>query len=272
MKTYSWLKDSILVTSLSAFMTIILAFPVYSQDTIKKHPKTTVKLKIIKEGNGRKTVLDTTITSTKSLDSQELDEIISNLDENMKGLDEGLKEMDVTVNAMHFPDSAMMDSIRKMTKHIRVMVNNNFKSPHFRWHSQPGLFDYNFDFDTPEPPDAPEPPEPPGPPGQHRHHFEYRSEPFDFDLPEMRRGDGSLMDLLRDIPMDRIKSYNIKEKKDGTRITIEVSRGPVLGSSHSSTRTIIVHPDKGSAPGASHGSEGHKKVIIKSDEGDPDEL
>jgi hypothetical protein len=131
------------------------------------------------------------------------------------------------------------------------------------------LKEFNFNF---EPPEAPEPPEPPEPRGDHHHHFDYRVEPFDREPPDMRRGDGSLMDLLHNIPMDRIKSFNIKEKKDGTRITIDVSHGPVLGSSHSSERTIIIRPESGNAPGASHGSNSHKKVIIKSESEDPDEL
>ena len=229
MKTYSWLKDSMLVIGLATIMTIIMTFPGYTQDTLKKNPKTTLKLKIIKDENGKKTVIDTIITSDKSIDSRVINVIIDNLDENMKGLDEGLKE----------------------------------------WHNQPGGFDYNFDFDVPEPP---EPPEAPNSPGEHRHHFDYRVEPFDVEPPAIRRGEGSLLDLLGDIPMNRIKSFNIKEKKNGTRITIEVGREPVLGFPRSSERTIIVRPGRGHAPGSLHESDRHKRVTIKSDTEDPDEL
>src|ERR1035438_3856471 len=224
MKMYSRLKDSILVVSLATIMTIILAFPGFTQDTMKKHPQTTVKVKIINEENGKKTVLDTTITSSRSLDSGEIDEIIANLDENMKGMDNGLKELDLSLGKMNLPDSSMMDSIRKMTRNIRIMIDKNFKSPHMKWHSQPGGFDYNFDFDTPGPP---EPPEPPEARGEHHRHFEYRAEPFEME-PPVPQHDGSLMDLLRNIPMDMIKSFNIKEKKDGTKITIEVGHSSVL--------------------------------------------
>lgn len=268
MRTYSWLKDSILVIGLATIMTIILTFPGFTQDTLKKNPKTTLKLKIIKDENGKKTIIDTTITSSKSLDSGEIDEIIANLDDNMKGLDEGLKELNISLSQMKLPDSAMMDSIRKMTARIRIM-SKNFKHPDFRWHNRPGSFDYNFDFDTPEPP---EPPEPPETHGEHHHHFDWNVEPFDVEPPAMRRNDGSLMDLLRNIPMDRIKSFNIKEKKDGTRITIEVGHGSVLGSPRSSERTIIIRPDRGGTPAPQHESGRHKKVIIKSDPEDPDEL
>ena len=270
MKTYSWLKDSMLVIVLATIMTIALTSPVFSQDTlkVKKNPRTVLKLKIIKDENGKKTVIDTTITSSKSLDSGEINDIIANLDDNMKGMDEGLKELDLSLSHMKLPDSAMMDSIRKMTARIRIM-SKNFKSPHFKWHNQPGGFDYNFNFDTPE---LPEPPEPPCPPDEHRHHFDFRVEPFDNESPVIRRGEGSLLDLLRDIPMDRIRSFNIKEKKDGTRITIEVGREPLLGFPLSHERTIIVRPGKGNETSPSHESDRHKKVIIKSDTEDPDEL
>lgn len=260
MKTYSWLKNSMLVISLATIMTFIPTFPGYTQDTLKKNPKTTLKLKIIKDENGKKTVIDTTITSAKSLDPGEINEIIVNLDENMKVLDVGLKELSLSLSQMNLPDSGMMDSIRKMTDRIRIMSKN------FKWHNQPGRFDYNFDFDIPEPPESP------NPPGEHRHHFESRVEPFDAELPSMRRGEGSLLDLLRDIPMDRIRSFNIKEKKNGTRITIDVDREPVLGFPRSSERTIIVRPGRGQAPESLPESDRHKRIIIKSDTEDPDEL
>ncbi len=268
MKTYSWLKDSMLVIGLATIMTIILTSPGYTQDTLKKNPKTILKLKIIKDENGEKTVIDTTITSAKSLDQGEINEIIVNLDENMKGLDAGLKELSLSLSEMNLPDSGMMDSIRKMTDRIRIM-SKNFKSPHFKMHAQPGGFDYNFDFDMPEPPESPERP---NPPGEHRHHFESRVEPFDIEPPAIRKGEGSLLDLLRDIPMDRIRNFNIKEKKNGTRITIDVDREPVLGFPRSTERTIIIRPGKGHAPGSLHESDRHKKVIIKSETEDPDEL
>jgi hypothetical protein len=255
-----------LVIGLATIMIIILTFPGYTQDTLKKNPKTTLKLKIIKDENGKRTIIDTTITSNKSLDSGEVDEIIATLDDNMKGLDEGLKDLDISLSKMKFPDSTMMDSIHKMTDRLRTMMSKNFKSPHSRWHTQPGAFDYNFDFDTPEPP------EPPEPRGERHHHYDFRVEPFNMEPPSMRRNEGSLMDLLRNIPMDRIKSFTIKEKKDGTRITIEVGRGSVFGKPHSSERTIIVRPERGNAPGSHHESGRHKRVIIKSDSEDPDEL
>lgn len=268
MKTYSMLKDSILVIGLAAIMTIILSYPGFSQDTIKKNPRTTLKLKIIKDDNGKKTVIDTTITSSKSLDSGEIDEIIANLDGNMKGLDEGLKELNLSLSHMKLPDSAMMDSIKKMTDRIRIM-SKNFRYPHFKWNTRPGGFDYDFDFDLPEPPEAPEPP---SPPNMHRHHYNYHVEPFDEEPPAMRRGDGSLMDLLHNIPMDRVKSFNIKERKNGTKITIEVDRSPLLGYPRTHERTIIVRPDKGDASGPGHESRKSKKIIIRSDPKDTDEL
>jgi len=47
MKNNSWLQDSILVLGLATIMTIVLAHPVFSQDTVKKNPKTTMKISII---------------------------------------------------------------------------------------------------------------------------------------------------------------------------------------------------------------------------------
>jgi hypothetical protein len=268
MKNNSWLQDSILVLGLATIMTIVLAHPVFSQDTVKKNPKTTMKISIIRDDNGKKTILDTTITSSRRLDPDEMDEIIAHLDDNIKGLDEGLKELDINLGRMKLPDSAMMDSLMAMTGHMKMMMRK-FGSPHFGWHHSPGAFDYNFDFDLPE---VPEPPEPPAPDGEYRHHFEYQVDPFEGYAPDAGRGNGSLMELLRGIPMNRIKSFNIKEMKDGTKITIEVGHEPVLGSRHLREETIIVHPDGSVSSGRHHDKGKTKTIIIKSDPEDNDKL
>jgi len=45
----------------------------------------------------------------------------------------------------------------------------------------------------------------------------------------MHQGNGgSLNDLLGDIPMDRVKSYSIKDTKNGKKIVIELNNAPFI--------------------------------------------
>jgi len=264
MKTRSWFYDSILVIGLAAVFSFVLVHPVSAQDTIKKHSKTVITLKIVKDENGKKTVIDTTITTDKPLKSKELKAIVSDMGEDVKGENGDMDDFSFSFNGDEFPDSAFMDSIHKMTKDIRCMVRK-LHGHHFDMDRFPGGFDYNFNFDLPEPPAPPDPPEAGWDFGDFQH-----PAPYPGHRQDMEKGPGTLSDLLGDIPLDRVKNFSIKEQKDGTKITIELDRGPVFAAPRSESKVIIIRPD-GSVHSQGHDRKMHKKVIIHSgDDKDPE--
>jgi hypothetical protein len=82
-----------------------------------------------------------------------------------------------------------------------------------------------------------------------------------------RLGNGSLSELLGDIPLERVKKYSVKDRKNGKRIVIDVEDGPFFGSKNN--RVII----KGT-PHMKHSYMYPKKdvkVIIKDIEEKPSE-
>jgi hypothetical protein len=86
----------------------------------------------------------------------------------------------------------------------------------------PGMdrdFDFDFDFDIPEVPELPDLPEFGIPEGYMPYH----------QFGPMRGGEQTLSDVLGDIPMSNVKSYQIKERKDGKRIVIDLDDEAVLG-------------------------------------------
>src|ERR1035437_5383 len=77
-------------------------------------------------------------------------------------------------------------------------------------------------------PDFPTPPEPPQPLIE-EFNDDNAPEILNEENNRMFGGRGeSLNDILGDIPMDRVKSYSIKDTKDGKKIVIELKNGPMI--------------------------------------------
>ncbi len=238
---------------------VILACPgrSYSQDSTGKNHHKTMILKIQDDKNGKKTILDTTINLDQVGDVKDLKEFMRKYDVDLRDLDESIGEMNINISNMELPDS-VGDSLRNFTKNITI-IGKNGKNFHYQRNTRPERFDYNFDFDLPEPPEAPERPE--------LGFFNEFPEPG--MAPRIRSFNGrgeTLSDLLGDIPLSNVKHYSIKERKNGKRIIIDLSNDPVFEKQE---RVVIIREPRRPMPPGERGDSRHdsrkqfrKKVII----------
>ena len=244
------LKDILTVIGLAVALTIFITHPGFSQDTTKTKADHKVKIvaKVIMDKDGKKQEFDTTINLDRPLKPGEENEMMKHFEMQFKDLGNQMKDLEIELNAMNLPDSGMIDSIQRFAEKTIVLNgygNGNF---HMRHHNGPRAFNYQFDF--------PEPPEPPQP---------LIEEFNDDNLPGMsqernnsffRSHSQSLNDILGDIPMDRVKSYSIKDTKDGKKIVIELKNGLVVENHN---KVIIIHTPR---PEGRHGN-GHDKQMKK---------
>jgi len=229
MKAHSFHRTAAVLTGSALLLLFLLAsFSLPAQD--KKEQKVTVyaspgsqdnqnqqgvyKIKIIKDDNGKKVVIDTTISIKGGMDKEKLDEWIGNLEGQMADLEEQIKDLRLSFGS--YKDTAVNDS----SGHRRAYS--------FRFHSGPschGITGYEN-------------------PGEFNYHFEMPDFPEIHEFPELMerdrengwqghsqgsgvlvipgRGGESLRDVLGNIPMSRVKSYKIIDKKGGKRIIIDL--------------------------------------------------
>jgi len=233
---------------LVAILTVCASIAVMAQDApAKKSKKATVIVKITND-DGKIKVLDTTFNLNNQADQEKFDVYMKQYEGNLKSLEDNLRNMEVTVNIPDLADSMNLDSL---TKQITVM-SKSFDRPHFRFHQRPDEYNYDYDFDMPAPPSPPELPE-------HSQQF-WRQFGPEREMKVFRhngRGE-SLNDILGDIPMDHVKSYSIKDKKNGKRIIIDISDYPFI---ERQDKVIIMHePSRPPDPNGRRRIE--KKIII----------
>lgn len=182
--------------------------PAVAQSDTASVSKSSVTMKIIHKTDGDSIVADTTLTFEGPYSDEEIREMTK----------------------------SMKEQARALREQMRVLRD------------QMGVLrDFDIDIDLPEIPDFPDMimmPEIPDIPS------------FDFDIdsisvpktpgPPLRiihnrpSGRGGLNEVLGDIPMDRVKSLSIREKKNGRKIVIEVDDTP---SRRVKKEVIIVRPD-----------------------------
>jgi hypothetical protein len=237
---------------------IFLTKPTFSQDSIRKPDKKgKVKLLIKVDKDGKSRTLDTTFSIDGPIDEASLEDLMKDYNDNMRDFADQMKEMEINIRETGVPDSASMDSLYKMVKKFRITARDG-KGPgccHGKDHS----FRFDYDFDIP---DIPEPPAPPAPP----HIWGFGRGFDDEDLDEDQGGGVStLSNLLGDIPMDCVKSYSVKDTKDGKKIVIEIKNGPVV--EHRSK--VIIIRDDGKNPGKEKRGDHQtrKKIIIRTGDG-----
>jgi hypothetical protein len=238
---------------------IFLIKPAFSQDTVrKKDDYGKVKLMIKVDKDGKSKTIDTTFTITGPMDEKYLEDILKDYKDNMKDFADQMHDMEININAMGIPDSAMIDSLGKMGKKFEIIARSGHGREGYRGKEHSFRFDY--DFDMPDLPDLPEPPPPPQVWGL-GHEFGHG-----FFEDDQRNEAGSLSDILGDIPMDQVKSYSIKNTKDGKKIVIEVKNTPVF---EHHDKVIIIH-DNGKKPDNGHMGNRHreKKIIIRTGDSD----
>lgn len=199
MKTYS-LKTGIAVFSVSA---VILAFfiisPARGQEPVKKITREKVMVKVVTDDNGVRTVIDTTF---------------------------------------EMPDSMAMDSVKNEIERL-VRIGKDAREQCFRFRGWP--HEYSFDFQMPDLSEYQK---------DLKELEEIELPEWDEQFPDRAAGEESLQhprpsrehrmiirtpdrkqtlsDVLGDIPMDRVISYSIKDRKNGKRIVIDLSDEPGL--------------------------------------------
>ena len=205
-KTY--FRDILAIVGLSIALTIFITRPGFSQDTtkIKGDKKVRIVAKIVEDKNGKREEFDTTINLDRRLKPGEGEDMMKDFKMRMKDLHDQMKELEADLNEMTLPDSGKMDSAQKhLERDFRGWEGSG--NSHFRHNFNPREFNFDYNFDFPEPGEIPQ-----------RFLREFRNE-----------NDRSLNDVLGDIPMDQVKSYSIQDTKDGKRIVIELNKEPFPG-------------------------------------------
>jgi hypothetical protein len=99
-----------------------------------------------------------------------------------------------------------------------------------------------------------------------RREFEWEGMASGSGMNMLRSGghDRSLNDLLGNIPMDRVVSYSIKDRKHGKRIVIDLDDAPAF---ERQDRVIVIREPRSMRSGRSHPKR-NVKVIMNSEDGD----
>lgn len=218
MKFSALLKSAYMVSGITVILCIFLIRPTVAQEKSKNDSKSTIKLKILNEKDGKATVFDTIFTTDKVVGQEEIDLIMKDMKMNMEmEMDELSKDMnELRFNIeVEIQDSLLSDSLRGSIDRVIAL------SPGMKIYRGKGDRDFRFDF--PSPHDIPTCPEESG-------IFEWGewcpvSGNYIRRYSERRE---TLSDMLGDIPLDNIKSYSIKDRKGGKRIIIDVEDYPVV--------------------------------------------
>ena len=185
-------------------LAIFVISPVFSQETVQKKSQKKVVLKIISDDNGKTTVIDT---------------------------------------IMEVPDSAMIDSVKEEIDKV-ILVGKGGKHARVKIHKMPEGF--NYDFEIPSPPECPMGLEEleefdcevfaPGCDMEDRI-LDRRAPGLDRRVQRLGGHGQTLSDILGDIPMERVTSYSIKDRKNGKRIIIDLNDAPMFDNQE---RVIVI--------------------------------
>jgi hypothetical protein len=248
-------RDILTVIGLSIVLTIFITHQGFSQDTTKTKGDKKIRIvaKIIEDKNGKRQEFDTTINLDRKLKPGEEREMMKEFEMRFRDLGEQMKDLEVEMNEMRLPDSGMMDSARHYTERI-FRHRGGPGNMHFRRNFSPRAFNFDYNFEMPDMPDIPQP---------LIEEFNDENAP---EMPDMNQimhpGDGgSLNDLLGDIPMDRVKSYSIKDTKNGKKIVIELNNEPFI-ENHKNVIIIRSHRPEG-RHGEGQRHQMQKRIIIR---------
>jgi hypothetical protein len=225
MKKQLNIKDLTIVISILLLLAVIFAGSVHAQDTVvkSKKGKNVIVLKVKADSNGKTTIIDTTFTLNSRGDMAQMRQYMRDLHRQMGDLRRQMREMELSVNIPEMGE-LFSDSIPDSTFDEEVYAGRMGRQGH---HGRaPRAF--TFSYSMPAIPDAPPPPPPPD-------DFDFEGVPpacmpdqfMDF-APQGKM----LNELLEPIPMDRVKNYQIKERKGGKRIIIDVDDEPVGPANH----------------------------------------
>jgi hypothetical protein len=261
-------RDILTIFGLSIALTIFITRPGFSQDTtkMKGDKKVRIVAKIVEDKNGKREEFDTTINLDRRMPGEEK-EMMKDFEMRFKDLGEQMKELEVEMNEMRLPDSGMMDSVQRLTERA-FRFHGGPGNMHFRHNLNPRAFDFDYNFEMPEFNESPQ---------KFLREFKDENDHEMFNQENRRMGKGkdeSLNDILGNIPLDRVKSYSIKDTKDGKRIVIELNNEPFI--EHHRDVIIIRSPRPEGRPGQDPRHQMRKRVIIKEQtpekEEEPDKL
>ena len=167
------------------------------------------KVLIIKDVDGKKTTIDTVFSSKDTIDSKDLEDLMATVHMRMGDVDERMKDFSIYLGSDN--DSTLNDS----TGHHKViyMFNGDGRCP--RGWAKAGQHAFRYNFEMPEVPELPD------------FNREFDSDDFRHFAPGVKvitshqKGE-TLSDVLGDIPMSKVKSYKITDKKGGKRIVIDI--------------------------------------------------
>jgi hypothetical protein len=257
MKTRLKMKETVIIVILSVFSVIQFSFPASAQQKEKEtSQKATIVLKIKKDDSGKTTVIDTTFDLSDAASQKAFEEYMEKFEGGKGNPGDKMENVEVTVNIPDPPDSLDSETIEnriicigKGGKHSRICIKNCNKG-----------FDYNFDMPCNS--------EFSELPGCCEKYMQFGNLP-DFENRIMEFGDSeeTLSDIIGDIPMDRVTSYKIKDKKNGKRIIIDVENAPFVPKGKHHRMIIMGEPGNDRQiylnDNPHHNVE--KRVIIKSD-------
>jgi len=275
METKKLYRPAAILSGVAAFMlAVVAACPSFAQDkkehTVtavvksspgkdKKEQKYTVitkadskdrdgkaNIRIIKNVDGKVTEIDTVISLKDGLDSDEIRVLVDDLKNHENDMQAHMKDMQIFMECVK---DSVSDSLGHK-KFYKFKLNGNSCCPNMHIKGLPEDFSYNFEI--PEVPDFPE-------------YFD--QELFNHWTPgprvlSMPKQGETLADVLGNIPMSRVKSYKVTDKKGGKRIVIELEDGPYFESGNN----VIYMQAPGRSGYGPRGSRHQKdmKVIIRS--------
>jgi hypothetical protein len=229
-----------------------------SSDPKEKDGK--MKVRIIKVENGKRTELDTVINAPGGIESADLEKLMKDMHIQMKNAESDMKEAGDKMKNIQIYINGMDDSISSDSS-AKCMHKYRFNTPDCcpRFHHRDFAHSFNYNFEMPgisEPNDAED---------ELENEF-FGSAALGSQAIAMPGKGESLSDVLGNIPMSRVKSYKIIDKKGGKRIIIDVQDGQDFGQNnviYINGGHLHAHPPKG------NGHQKEMKVIIHSgdDEG-----
>jgi hypothetical protein len=213
MKNIFVYRQVITILSAAVVLAIFVTRPASAQEKAKADGKKTVKIKITKEDNGKTTVIDTVFYADSPLDAKEMQAVMQKAENEMKEAHKQMKQMRFEI-ALSSDDSASAGSEGK-----RIMKVYSFGGDEDSPEGDGGEFNYSFN--VPCHPECMEMQE-----CMEQMNWEGAGNKMQFMHPGSQGS--TLSDLLGDIPMERVKSYSIKDRKNGKRIIIDIDDAPLM--------------------------------------------
>ncbi len=124
MKNISHIKLRSAILIISTLLAIFVIRPASAQEKQNQDGEKTIKVKIIKDVDGAKTIIDTVFATDHPIDSKEFKSIMVNVTKQMKETDEAMKEVDREMKNVHYEialsmaDSMLSDSLGKYKMQI----------------------------------------------------------------------------------------------------------------------------------------------------------